>query len=467
MRIPLFAMTILFLAFTCNLEVKAQASDPKTGSVGSTTTSGNSHWVSAQVAIGQGAVDAAFLSADRACQEGTAIACAFAGELIIQGQASLATPEQSAGLFKRGCELGNANACQGIGLMLVQGIGIAEDAKAGRAFMERACQSENAMACANLGLMHKMGMFGPPNQVQAMEYLNQALLLMPENEIAKAALVELQAKAPQRAGGERTASATQGPILRGRAESDKQAATVMNESKSLQSQSELTLCQRAAFTGLVESYDPDPKKPSWNLTPNTGTDPSQTNSQVVLLLALSAKDPADFNPSMEGNTTISLPRLSDCEAKYSIQIKALEETNWRLAAAEPNQTIIYAASASKEGRSTTITMIIDSEEKSEARHKISSGLWSSRSISTYNIDCQSNEPRLLLALQFDARSRLFAASGLPFSTVVEPVATLAKHAEIARTLACAPPQQVPSPANTYRLQAALSLRFERDQQQTP
>ena len=306
----LIPMAVLISTLCVCQDVKAQRVEPSTGKLGSTTTSGNGHWVSAQVAISQGSIDAAYLAADRACQEGTAIACSFAGELIIQGRVPLATPEQSAGLFKRGCELGNANACQGIGLMLVQGIGITENAQAGKRFMERACEAENSMACTNLGLMHKMGMFGPPNNAQAETYLKQALDLLPENETAKAALAEIQAKSIRAAERSSPGASQQVSILRGRSEADKPIESPLAPSSTAAAMPSAIQCQRATLAALMEGNIQDLKKPAWNLPPSANVESNWITSQVELLLAFSEAGQAQAAPRPDAAASVITPDLS-------------------------------------------------------------------------------------------------------------------------------------------------------------
>ena len=465
-------MIALVLALTVSSEVKAQISDPLKGSVGTTTTAGNGHWVSAQVAIKQGSLDAAFLGADRACQEGTAIACAFAGELIIQGKAPLATPEQSAGLFKRGCELGNANACQGIGLMLVQGIGISEDVQAGKAFMDRACSAQNAMACTNLGLMYKMGLFGPPNRAQSEAYLSQALHMQPDNEVAQRALAEVGAMQNQAGEENLPGSLQQLATLRGRAEPET-GATDSPNSQSIVAKPIANLCQRHVITALMDVGSQDPRKPSWNFAPGSRLDAARITRQIELLLAFTDAGAALAADNVEPSVPSDLPELDDCEAAYSDQIKAFDETPWLLAAVEPRQPIIYAVTRASDAASPSeanirkITLITDSRRTSGSKKDLSSGVWNGKTLSSFQVSCQANEILPLFALQFDQQSKLVAGSGLPLVPPDPPGEAIQTRGEIARTLACAPPQQITTPATILPLEAAMSLRFEQDQQQAP
>ena len=466
MNKPFIIVIVFALAFTFSNEVKAQVIDPRTGAVGTTTTSGNGHWVSAQVAISKGSMDAAFLAADRACQEGTAIACAFAGELIIQGQAALATPEQSAGLFKRGCELGNANACHGVGLMLVQGIGIAEDVQTGKAFMDRACNAQNAIACTNLGLMFKMGLFGPANKVQSEAYLRQALHMQPDNELAQNALAELQAELP------RTARPQSHSALRGRSETYKNAEQLTGVAIKSAGPS-LTLCQRSALSPLMAEGRQDPKKPTWNIAPESSLDATRITRQIELLLAFSDTGAAQATASVEPPALSDFPTLADCEAAYAGRIKAIGETAWLLAAVEPQEAIIYAmtnggdVSSPTEANVAMITLITDDRPSSDSKKGLSNGLWDGKTLSSYRVVCQVGEVTPLFALRFDQKSKLVASSG--FSPPIAPSTSepATRHSETIRNLACASPQQGVTAASTYRLQAALSFQSEQDQQQTP
>ncbi len=466
MNKPFILMIVCALAFTFSNEVKAQVTDPRTGAVGTTTTGGNGHWVRAQVAISQGSMDAAFLAADRACQEGTAIACAFAGELIIQGQAALATPEQSAGLFKRGCELGNANACQGVGLMLVQGIGIAEDVQTGKAFMDRACNAQNAMACTNLGLMFKMGLFGPANKDQSEAYLRQALHLQPDNELAQNALAELQAELPKSAHRPSLSP------LRGRGETKRNAEQLTGDPIKSAGPS-LTLCQRSALSALMDEGRQDPKKPTWNTAPDSSLDATRITRQIELLLAFSDTRAAQAGVSVEPSALSDFPTLADCEAAYADRIKAFAEIGWLHAAFEPQEAIIYAmtsggdASLSTEANVKIVTLIADSRPASDSKKGLSNGLWDGKTLSSYRVVCQVGEVTQLFALGFDQKSKLVASSGFspPIATLnLEPTT---RHWEIVRTLTCASPQRGVPAASTLRLPAALSLQFEQDQQQAP
>jgi hypothetical protein len=466
MNKPFILVIVFALAFTFSNEVKAQVTDPRTGAVGTTTTSGNGHWVSAQVAISNGSMDAAFLAADRACQEGTAIACAFAGELIIQGQAALATPEQSAGLFKRGCELGNANACQGVGLMLVQGIGIAEDVQTGKAFMDRACNAQNAIACTNLGLMFKMGLFGPANKVQSEAYLRQALHMQPDNKLAQNALAELQAE-PSR-------TAISQPIsqLRGRGETNKNEEQLTDVAIRSAGPSP-TLCQRSALSTLMDEGRQDPKKPTWNIAPNSSFDATRITRQIELLLAFSDTSAARASASIEPSALSDFPTLADCETAYAGRIKAFGETAWLIAAVEPQEKIIYAitgggdASSPTEANARLITLIADRRPASESKKGLSNGLWDSKTLSSYRVICQVGEVTPLFALGFDQKSKLVASSGFSPPLATSSLEPATRHFEIVRTLACASPQQGVTAASTHPLQAALSLQFEQDKQQTP
>lgn len=466
MNKPFILVIVFALAFTFSSEVKAQVIDPQTGAVGTTTTNGNGHWVSAQVALSKGSLDAAFLAADRACQAGTAIACAFAGELIIQGQAALATPEQSAGLFKRGCELGNANACQGVGLMLVQGIGIAEDVQTGKAFMDRACNAQNAIACTNLGLMFKMGLFGPANKVQSEAYLKQALHMQPDNELAQNALAELQAELP------RTARPQSLSPLRGRGETNKNAEQLTGVAMKAAGPS-LTLCQRSALSALMDEGRHDPKKPTWNIAPDSSLEAARITRQIQLLLAFSDTNAARASASMEPSALSDFPTLADCEAAYAGRIKAFGETAWLLAAVEPQEKIIYTMTSGDdvlspiEANVKVITLITDNRPVSDSKKGLSNGLWDGKTLRSYRVVCQVGEVMPLFALGFDQKSKLVASGGFSPPLATSTLEPETMPSEIVRTLACAPQQQGVNGASTYRLQAALALQFEQDQQQTP
>jgi hypothetical protein len=473
MRKLFIPMAVLLSTLCVCPNVHAQGIEPSTGKLGSTTTNGNGHWVSAQVAISQGSIETAYLAADRACQEGTAIACSFAGELIIQGRVPLATPEQSAGLFKRGCELGNANACQGIGLMLVQGIGITENAQAGKRYMERACEAENSMACTNLGLMHKMGMFGPPNDIQAEAYLKQALDLLPENETATTTLTELQAKNNQKAEGGLSATLRQASILRGRSDTDKPIQNLVAPSQSAIAKPNPVQCERATFDALMGGNNQDLKKPAGHLTPHINVGSNWITSQVELLLAFSEAGQTLAAPNADGAASIVLPNVADCAAAYANFIKAIKDMAWLLASVESHKQIIYGVSGRNEvtaaspSQQKTITFITERQRTADPNEAVSNDLWNNKNLSAYRVNCQTKEATLILSLQFDPRSRLVGSSKTPSLNTAQPQVIIEKHAEMARAIACASPQQAVATAATHSLQAALSLRFEKDQQQTP
>ncbi len=461
----LIPMAVLISTLCVCPDVKAQRVEPSTGKLGSTTTSGNGHWVSAQVAISQGSIDAAYLAADRACQEGTAIACSFAGELIIQGRVPLATPEQSAGLFKRGCELGNANACQGIGLMLVQGIGITENAQAGKRFMERACEAENSMACTNLGLMYKMGMFGPPNNAQAETYLKQALDLLPENETAKAALAEIQAKSIRAAESSAPTKSQQVSILRGRSETDKPIESPVAPSSTAVAMPGAIQCQRATLAALMEGNNQDLRKPAWNLTPNVNVEPNWITSQVELLLAFSEAGQTQSALRADAAAASITAKVGDCAEAYANTVKAIKDTPWLLASRDPQARIIYAFFGGNEvaappNRPINITLITENQRSADTGAAASNDVWNNKSLSAFRVSCETKEATLILALQFDPQSRLIGSSSAPSLNTAQPLAPIEKNAELARTLACARPQQAAAAPNSLHLQAALARRPE-------
>jgi hypothetical protein len=233
------------------------------------------------------------------------------------------------------------------------------------------------------------------------------------------------------------------------------------------------LCQRHVITALMDVGSQDLKKPSWNFAPGSSLDAARITRQIELLLAFTDAGAAPAADSVEPSIPSDVPKLADCEAAYADQIKAFGETPWLQAAVEARQPIIYAVTRASDGASPSeanirkITLITDGRRTSGSKKDLSNGVWNGKTLSSFQVSCQANEISPLFALQFDQQSKLVAGIGLPLVPPDPPGEAIQTRGEIARTLACAPPQQIATPERSLPLEAALSLRFEQDQQQTP
>lgn len=454
MNQPFIAIILVLIVAAQFSEVKAQRATTGTGDLGSTTTDGNTYWVAAQLALQRGESEAAFTSSDRACQEGTAIACSVAGEMIVQGQTKMGTPEQSVALFQKGCDLGNANACQGLGLMLVQGIGITADAKKGQNVMQKACQASNAMACVNLGLMFKMGMFGSPNHRDADLYFKRALTLQPDNEMALQALAEnsqtAQIKPSTGTPPKPTAPTTQTTELRGRLTTTPGPAAASATAPQLVQAS----CWDSVAASWNAAREAGPVKPNWNTAPATQS-VTLSDAQTIGLLMLVASTAGSTSPA-------GTQSLAACQSHFEAALKRILNQPWTIAPnslaentlSQLNPPIDLAAgNATKE---QTLLLIIDAGGGTVRPH-----LHADKAFALFRVTCDAGEVTPLFYFQTDRQGKLRAAMS---SFNAAPPTTISDRA---RRLGCAPQSERRLWTQLSGLEAALSLRFEKDQQQTP
>ena len=435
-------------------EIKAQRATTGTGDLGSTTTDGNTYWVAAQLALQRGESEAAFTSSDRACQEGTAIACSVAGEMIVQGQTNMGTPEQSVALFRKGCDLGNANACQGLGLMLVQGIGITADAKKGQDVMQKACQASNAMACVNLGLMFKMGMFGSPNHREADLYFKRALALQPENEMALQAMAENnqteQVKPPSGASPKPPATTTQRTELRGRLKSTPGPTPASAQAPQL---AQATCWDRIAASWNA-AREARPAKPTWNTTASAQTI-RLSDAQTIGLLVLVASN--STNAVSNGPQT-----LAACQSDFEPGLKKLLSQPWAIAPNSLAENTLIQMNPPidlAEGNATkeqTLLLIIDAGGNAARRHA-----QADKAFALFKVNCDVGEVTPLFFFQTDRQGKLQPTT--TSSNVAPPTAV----SDRAQRLGCVPQSERRLWTQLSGLEAALSLHFEQDQQQTP
>ncbi|MFN9610963.1 MAG: tetratricopeptide repeat protein [Hyphomonadaceae bacterium] len=454
MNQPFIAIILILIAAAQFSEVKAQSPITGTGDLGSTTTGGNTFWVTAQVALQRGESEAAFTSSDRACQEGTAIACSVAGEMIVQGQTRMGTPEQSVALFQKGCDLGNANACQGLGLMLVQGIGITADAQKGRSVMQKACQASNAMACVNLGLMFKMGLFGSPNHREADLYFKRALTLQPDNKMALQALAENSQAAqgkPSVSGPPKPATPMkQTTELRGRLTTPPASTPIPATAPQMVA----TTCWDSVSTLWNAARDARPSKPTWNTAASAQT-LRLSEAQTIGLLMLAASKSATGASS--GPQT-----LAACQRDVEPELKQLLSQPWTIAPnSSAENTLIQMnppINLADRLASTdqTLLLIIDAGGSTPRRHP-----QADKAFALVRVSCDGGGATPLFFFQTDRQGKVRPA--LTGSNAALPTAVTDR----ARRLGCAPQSERRLWTQLSGLEAALSLRFEQDQQQTP
>ncbi|HCP64010.1 MAG TPA: hypothetical protein DIU09_05400 [Hyphomonadaceae bacterium] len=454
MNQPFIAIILVFVFATQFSEVKAQRATAGTGDLGSTTTEGNTYWVAAQLALQRGEGEAAFTSSDRACQEGTAIACTVAGEMIVQGQTKMGTPEQSVALFQKGCDLGNANACQGLGLMLVQGIGVAADAKKGQNVMQKACQASNAMACVNLGLMYRMGLFGPPNPKEANLYLNRALALQPDNELALQAIKEIgqapQVRPPAGSPQKPSAPTVSTTELRGRLASN--PAPAMTAASGPQAAP--NTCWDYVTTQWNTAREFTPSKPTWN-PPASVQAVTLGDAQTIGLLMLMASRSGATLPA-------GIQSLADCQSHYETALRAFLRQQWTIAPNALAQNTVMQVNPSIElaGQTAngeqTLLLMIDIGGSSPRPPP-----YADKTFAMFRVNCDAGEVTPQFFFQTDRQGKLQPATT---SSIAAPPATVSERA---RRLGCAPQSERRLWTQLSGLEAALSLRFEQDQQQTP
>lgn len=429
-------------------QAQAQHAIAGAGDQGSTTSDGNGFWVAAQLAFQRGESEAAFSASDRACRAGTAIACSVAGEMIIQGKIAMGTPEQSAALFQRGCELGNANACQGLGLMLVQGIGIAADSKRGQAAMSKACQASNATACANLGLMHKMGMFGASNLQEANHYLKKALSLQPENEVALQALADM--KANENSSPSPTSRPQQsGPVVQPTELRGRLTVNPLSSSPAVGTRMD---CWSNFTAHWNLARDASPAKPNWDRIEGPKSakfDDTETIGALIIAAGGSGR-----REGLEANG------LTSCQSHYEADVRMLVRQPWAIApnALSPNtllqfNPILGQAYSSAAG---DLTLLVITDTQASGPRRIT---FAKRGIALFRINCDTAAAAPLFYFETDAQGKIS-----PSRTQTPPPTALSGRASV---LGCTPPAERRLWTELSGLEAALSLRFEQDQQQTP
>ena len=452
MKKPFIVTLLTLLAVAQVSQVKAQQAIAGSGDLGSTTADGNTYWVAAQLALQHGENESAFTSSERACREGAAIACSVAGEMIVQGKTALGTPEQGVAMFQRGCELGNANACQGFGLMLVQGIGVTADTKKGQSAMQKACEANNAMACVNLGRMFEMGLFGSPNHEVANLYFNRALVLQPNlalnlqasNQSDLAARTKLptnsQSKPP---------AATAGSVeLRGRLVSNPRLEpTVAPDSVQ-------ATCKAHAAAQWNKLRDAPQTKPTWN-TEGLGQASTQADAQTIGLALLAAN-------VLDTKITENGDEIASCQSQFEPSLKRLLEQPWSLApgALAPNTLVqiapIMGTSTGTADGEQFLLLIVDLGVRSSRRP-----LHADKGFAFYRVNCDAAEVTPIFYFQTDGQGKL------PLASVDGAATASAAISDRARKLGCATQSERRLWTQLSSLEAAMALRFEQDQQQTP
>jgi hypothetical protein len=372
--------------------------------------------------------------------------------MIVQSQTKLGTPEQSVALFQKGCDLGNANACQGLGLMLVQGIGVAADAQKGRSVMQKACQASNAMACANLGLMFRMGLFGPPDYTEANVHLKRALALQPDNDLAlqatkengQVAQVNPSAKRPR----EPPARATASTKLSGRLASNPAQVPAAAPIDAP------TTCWDNITKQWNKLRESDPVKPTWN-NPASSQAAALTDTQTIGLLMLVASESGAAPPT-------GIQSLADCQNHFETTLKALLGQIWTIAPNDlaKNTVVQFNPPVDLAGhtatREQTLMLMIDAGGSAARRHA-----QADKAFALFKVNCDVGEVTPLFFFQTDRQGKLQPTT--TSSNVAPPTAV----SDRAQRLGCVPQSERRLWTQLSGLEAALSLHFEQDQQQTP
>lgn len=448
MNQPFIAFLVAITCISQSSEVTAQHTIAGSGDLGSTTSDGNAYWVAAQLAMRRGENEVAFTSSDRACQAGTAIACAVAGEMIVQGKTQMGTPEQAVALFQRGCDLRNANACQGLGLMLVQGIGVAADAKKGQRVMETACQAGSAMACANLGLMLKMGFLGQPNPTEAQRYFSQALALQPNNEVALQAMND-QSQSVQHASSK--SSQPNPPVPRSQIK-ELRGRIAVRSPTAAGAREELASCWESVSAHWNLARESGPRKPTWNALPPTHAaqfDDAQTMATLILLATKAgATIPTDT------------PTLAACQSHFEPILWTLLRQPWSIAPndlsknslVQINPLLQFDGSAATAEQ--TILIMVQTNGGNARRP-----LYADRGFALYRVNCNAAAVTPVFYFQTDGEGKLASSAG-----TAAPPTLLADRAQ---RLGCAGHAERLLWTQLSSFEAALSIRFEQDQQQTP
>lgn len=448
MNQPFIAFLLAIICIAQFSEVMAQQVIAGSGDLGNTTSDGNAYWVAAQLAMRRGENEGAFTSSDRACQAGTAIACAVAGEMIVQGKTTMGTPEQGVVLFQRGCDLRNANACLGLGLMLVQGIGVAADPKKGRKVMESACQAGNAMACANLGLMLKMGFLGPPNQTEAQRYFSQALALQPRNEVALQAMRD-QSQLVQNAHSTTpqpnpTVQSPQTTELRGRIAAQHPTAAGTKEGSAS--------CWESVSAHWNLTRETGPRKPTWNPLPSAQAVQLGDAQTIATLILIKSKAGATI--PTDTHTLVA------CHSHFEPILRNFLRQPWAIAPNDLSKNTLVQMNpllqfdGSPAIAEQTILIMVDTNAGNARRP-----IYADRGFAVYQVNCTAASVTPILFFQTDRQGEL--------ATSAETAAPSTLLADRAQRLGCVPQSERRLWTQLSGLEAALLLRFEKDQQQTP
>ncbi|OYU77560.1 MAG: hypothetical protein CFE32_05225 [Alphaproteobacteria bacterium PA3] len=462
--IALLLSTSLWLLSVAKAATPSNANGP----VGSTTPEGTTIW---QTLLQQSKVLAPmerFEMAQSACIAGSAIGCSTAGELIVSGATDTFDAPKAVELFQQGCDLGNANACQGVGLMLVQGIGIAADIEKGQSTIRKSCEANNAMACANLGLMLTLDRFGAPNTKLAEIYFLRAQSLQPDNELAQRGLAELGStrQAIVASGSPNTNLAR--TELRGR-----QINLSANGSNDFVAMSQASKPETRCSNSVIEALNSLSRKiqtrPSWDTPTPTTKVPVSDLESIGLMLALPQSDRLTLTGPDESEPAV--PLIQDCIAENRAALNAVLSQTWTVAPETLGVQAAFQLLAKKDTLQNpspapqTILLILVTGETGQNDAAGSTMSLASKVIAQYEYTCDSSRGRVVFGIQFDRQSKLVGYEGFAGKEEVPLVAT--HLASVAQKLACTSESERYLWTKLSGLEAALSLRFEKDQQQTP
>ena len=462
-------IALLSITATCLLSA-AEAVTPSNsnGPTGSTTPEGTTIW---QTLLQQSKVLAPmerFQMAQSACVAGSAIGCSTAGELIVSGATDTFDAPKAVELFQQGCDLGNANACQGVGLMLVQGIGIAADIEKGQSAIRKSCEADNAMACANLGLILTLEQFGTPNTKLAETYFLRAQSLQPDNELANKGLAALSSTPPANNVGRRPNTKSVRTELRGR-----QINLTPNASENLvagpKTDKPETRCSYTLIEALNSLNQKAQTRPSWEKPAATTKVRASDLESIGLMLAL----PRSEEPSLNGpgNSDRALPSIHDCLAANRTALDVVLSQTWTVAPKQLGADAAFQLLVKKDTLPNTppapqtILLILVAQEPGQNQTAGSTLSLASKIIARYEYTCGSSLGRVVFGVQFDRQSKLIGYEGFAGKADVPLIAT--HLARVAQKVACASESERHLWTKLSGLEAALSLQFEQDQQQTP
>ncbi|MBN1607445.1 MAG: SEL1-like repeat protein [Polyangiaceae bacterium] len=125
---------------------------------------------------------AALAELDRACQHGSAEACAASGELRTHGLYGVSKDpalaktalDRAVSLFQEQCNGNQPAACAALGYFNAMGLGVAKNAGRAAELFRKACDGGAAAGCARLGHAYRLGEGVPKKTKDAVELLQKA-----------------------------------------------------------------------------------------------------------------------------------------------------------------------------------------------------------------------------------------------------------------------------------------------------